>query len=125
MISPHIIRKPSNPSNPPAEAGIHWINTVTNEEFFSVGNSSVDDWIPRRRSGFRSYKIQLTQQHIDDKKVILPITPVTPEEVALKPVGGIEQVNGTDYEIIGNILSWQDLGLDNFLEVNDVLIIQH
>lgn len=50
MINPHIIRKTTSPVSAPPEAGIHWINTVTNEEFFSVGTSSVADWIPRSAS---------------------------------------------------------------------------
>ena len=125
MINPHVIRKSSNPSSAPAEAGMHWINILTNEEFFSVGTSSIDDWIPRRRSGFRSYTITLTQQNIDNKYVELPYTPVLPNEVLVTPVGGLSQVNGVDYEVSGNILSWGGLGLDNFLEDTDVLIIQH
>jgi hypothetical protein len=47
MINPHIIRKTVDPSVAPPEAGIHWINTSTGAEFFSVGDSSVGDWIPR------------------------------------------------------------------------------
>jgi hypothetical protein len=125
MISPHIVRRTVNPSSIPTEAGIHWINTATNEEFFSVGTSSVDDWIPRRRSGFRTYSITITPQHIADKQVVLPATPVLPDEVILDIVGGIKQVNGIDFQVSGNVLSWGGLGLDNFLEVNDVLIIQH
>lgn len=125
MNNPHIIRKNSNPTNPPPEPGIHWINTVTNEEFFSVGTSSVDDWIPRRRSGFKSQIITLTEKNISDKYIILRSTPISPIDVAVKPLGGIEQLNGRDFEINGNILSWHGLGLDDFLEIDDVLIIQH
>lgn len=125
MISPHIVRKPSNPTSAPPEAGIHWINTLTNEEFFSVGVSTVNDWIPRRRSGFRSYTIALTAQNIIDKYVILPYTPVLPDELLLTPAGGIKQINGEDYTVSGNILSWDGMGLDGFLDDTDVLIIQH
>lgn len=125
MINPHVVRKSSNPSSAPAEAGMHWINVVTNEEFFSVGTLSIDDWIPRRRSGFRSYTVTLTAQNISDKYVTLPYTPVLPNELCLTPVGGIMQVNGEDFQVVGNVLSWNGMGLDNVLETNDVLIIQH
>lgn len=125
MISPHIIRKATNPSSPPPEAGIHWINTLTNEEFFSVGTVSIDDWIPRRRSGFRSYALTITLQNINDKFVVLPYTPVLPDEVLLDIKNGIKQINGIDFEVSGNILSWDGMGLDNFLEINDVLLVQH
>lgn len=125
MINPHIVRKNYNPSSPPPEAGIHWINILTNEEFFSVGVSSVDDWIARRRTGFRLYTITLTAQNIADKFVVLPYTPILPDEVIVVPAGGPQQLNGIDYEVSGNILSWEALGLDGILEVYDVLIIQH
>lgn len=125
MINPHVVRKSSNPSSPPAEAGMHWINVLTNEEFFSVGNSTLEDWIPRRRTGFRLYTITLTLQNINDKSVILPYYPLLPDEVIIVPVGGIQQLNGVDFQVSGNVLSWGSLGLDGFLEVNDVLIVQH
>ena len=51
MINPHIVRKNTDPIAAPPEAGIHWINTVTNKEFFSVGTSTVDDWLPREPQG--------------------------------------------------------------------------
>jgi hypothetical protein len=44
LINPHIVRKNTSPVSAPPEAGIHWINTITKEEFFSVGTSSVADW---------------------------------------------------------------------------------
>lgn len=47
MQNPHIVRKTTSPTSAPPEAGIHWINTATNEEYFSVGTSSVNDWIRR------------------------------------------------------------------------------
>lgn len=125
MISPHIIRKEFNPTGPPPEAGIHWINILTNEEFFSVGSSSINDWIVRRRSGFITYKITLTQTDIDNKFTTLPYTPVDNSNVLVTPVGGILQLNGEDYQVIGDILSWDSLGLDGFLEENDVLVVQH
>jgi hypothetical protein len=43
----HIVRKTTDPASAPSEAGIHWINTTTGNEFFSVGTSTVNDWIPR------------------------------------------------------------------------------
>jgi hypothetical protein len=125
MINPHIVRKPSNPSAAPPEAGMHWINTLTNEEFFSVGTSSVTDWIPRRRSGFILYTVVITQQNLNDKSLTLPHTPISSESVSISFVNGTSQVNGIDYEVSGNVVSWEDMGLDNFIELNDVLIVQH
>lgn len=47
MINPHIVRKTVDPSTAPPEAGIHWINTDTGKEFFSVGMDDVSDWVER------------------------------------------------------------------------------
>lgn len=47
MNNPHIVRKTTSPISAPPETGIHWINTATNEEFFSIGTVSVTDWIRR------------------------------------------------------------------------------
>jgi hypothetical protein len=69
--------------------------------------------------------IPLTQEDIDNKFVILSSTPQFPESVRLNCEGGIEQINGIDFEIIGNKLSWEGLGLDNFLDNTDVLIVQY
>lgn len=47
MENPHIVRKTTDPVSAPPEAGIHWINTTTGKEYFSVGTSSLADWIDR------------------------------------------------------------------------------
>jgi hypothetical protein len=76
-------------------------------------------------AGFNVEKITLTQSNLDDKKVVLSSTPLYPEAVTLVPVGGIPQENGIDFEVVGNEISWNGLGLDNFLELNEKLIIQY
>lgn len=47
MQNPHIVRRTVDPTSAPPEAGIHWINTTTGKEFFSVGTASVGDWLDR------------------------------------------------------------------------------
>lgn len=69
--------------------------------------------------------ITLTSSDITNKYVVLSNTPLFPNAVTLIPAGGIEQINGVDFEVVGNQLRWNGKGLDGFLEVNDVLIIQH
>ena len=51
MINPHIVRKSTSPISSPPEAGIHWINTATGEEYFSVGTSTINDWVIRKNNG--------------------------------------------------------------------------
>ena len=69
--------------------------------------------------------ITLTQQNIDDKEVTLSSTPTSPEITSLFILGGLPQVYGIDFFVEGNKLKWNGLGLDGFLEINDVLNIQH
>jgi hypothetical protein len=66
----------------------------------------------------------LNQDIISSKKIKLPKEPSTPRNVQLVPVGGIHQVYGKDFIINGAELIWKELGLDNFLEANDILIVQ-
>lgn len=125
MKSPHIVRKKTNPTAAPPEAGIHWINTLTNEEFFSVGTESTSDWISRRRSGFQGYTLTVTENDVINKYIILPYPPLDTSSVIVTPGGGIPQINGIDYQIIGDRLYWGDMGLDGFIEKDDVLMVQH
>ena len=67
--------------------------------------------------------LTLTAQNMLDKFIVLPATPVYPELVMLLPHGGIFQVNGQDFEIIGNQLRWSGKGLDGTLQENDTLSI--
>ena len=69
--------------------------------------------------------VYLTQTDIDNKFITLNLTPLVPESVALIPAGGPEQLYGIDYEINGNILSWNTLGLDEILDNTDILIIRY
>lgn len=69
--------------------------------------------------------VTLSQQNLDEKKVSLSSVPAVPGAVTLLPIGGIPQVNGIDFEVVGNELSWNGLGLDNFLELGEQLIIQY
>lgn len=41
----HIIRKNTNPDIVPTKSGIHWINEASREHWFSIGNSTLSDWV--------------------------------------------------------------------------------
>ena len=124
MIYPHLVRKTTSPDSIPPESGIHWINTDTNEEYFSVGTNSTNDWIKRAYQK-KQIEIAITQQMVDNKKVILPSTSPDNSSVTLTFYAGIQQNNGTDFEVIGNELKWDGLGLDGFIESGDLIIIQY
>jgi hypothetical protein len=67
----------------------------------------------------------LSQEMILNKTVVLPSRPSDPSSVLLIPVGGIPQVYGKDYIVSGTNLEWNQLGLDNFLEPDDILILHY
>lgn len=67
----------------------------------------------------------LTATNITNKNVQLTISPEVPSAVLLFPEGGIVQRYGVDYTISGDILSWDGLGLDNFLEEGEFLIVKY
>jgi hypothetical protein len=76
-------------------------------------------------SGFVVETIDLTQDNINNKFVTLTRTPLVPDAVILHIDGGIPQINGVDFIVQSNKISWSGLGLDGFLEETDVLIIQY
>lgn len=67
----------------------------------------------------------LTTQHIIDKKIILSNIPSFPDATMLTLEGGALQRYGVDYTIVNQELSWDGLGLDNFLEPGDTLQIHY
>ena len=76
-------------------------------------------------AGSISERIQLTQEDINNKFVTLASTPLIPSSVVLSCEGGIGQVYGIDFIVVGNQLRWEGLGLDNFLDNTDVLLVQY
>lgn len=66
----------------------------------------------------------VTSLEIINKQIELSSAPAIPNEVELQFINGTSQVNGVDFSISGNFLHWDGLGLDNFIEENDILIIR-
>ena len=75
--------------------------------------------------GKKTYKFTITALDLSNKEITLNSIPPFPSEVELEFVGGITQLNGIDYQITNNVLHWEGLGLDNFIEENDILIIHY
>jgi hypothetical protein len=67
----------------------------------------------------------LSALDISNKFLSLSTEPQSGECVSLFPVGGLMQVNGVDFDVVGNVLSWNGLGLDGFLEENDIVVIKY
>lgn len=97
---------------------------VDQDKFYG-GDGSLGGFLIGSGIGNNTITVTLTQTDILNKYIVLPTIPFFPERVNVTPIEGIGQVNGIDFQVNGNILSWNGLGLDNFLEEHDVLIIQH
>lgn len=76
-------------------------------------------------SGYRFERKQITAQNIIDKYITLDATPAIPDVVIVDMENGIKQINGVDFEVIGNKISWDGLGLDGFIDDTDILLIQY
>lgn len=76
-------------------------------------------------AGFSYEKIELTQEDIANKYVTLASAPLIANGVLLNCEGGPVQIYGVDFIVIGNKLNWNGLGLDNFLDDTDVLLVQY
>lgn len=66
-------------------------------------------------------RILLTRESIDSRRLLLSKEPENTQNITLIPEGGIEQVNGIDFIILGREVSWLNLGLDGFLEVGEFI----
>lgn len=99
----------------------------TDELLFYGGNGILDGGFPIGSGIGNNAKEQfkLTQNDIDNKRVQLSTAPRYPDLVSMTIIGGIDQVNGVDFEVIGDYVSWDGLGLDGFLEKHDIIIIQY
>jgi hypothetical protein len=68
---------------------------------------------------------QITSGEITAKQLTLASAPSTPTHVLVDAVGGSTLQFGSDFTITGTTLSWNGLGLDGVIAINDVLRIQY
>jgi hypothetical protein len=98
---------------------------IDQKAFYGGDGSTQGGFLVGESSGFIVEKIELTQDDINNKYVTLAQTPLVPSAVIIDIYGGISQLNGIDFRVDGNKISWNELGLDGFLEITEVLIIQY
>jgi hypothetical protein len=67
----------------------------------------------------------LKNDNILGKKITLSSKPNNPNSAIVIPGGGIPQINNIDFIIVDKDLIWDNLGLDEFLEVDDILIVHY
>jgi hypothetical protein len=98
----------------------------TDESIFYVGDgTTLGGFLIGHNTGSIIKRIELNQQDIFNKFVTISPAPLVSSSVLLTPEGGIPQTYGVDYIISGTQLKWDGLGLDGFLDITDVLIIQY
>jgi len=95
--------------------------TIMNRDKFLI------DRLLTTGGGSANYKVEeitLTSTDIIDKEVSLQQTPID-SNTLLDVMQGPSQRFGVDFNIIGNVLTWDSLGLDNLLEVGDILRVAY
>jgi len=97
-----------------------------NQKVFYGGDGDLVGGFPiGANAGSIVQRIELTQNDINNKFVTLASTPLIASSVVVTPEGGIAQAYGIDFIVVGNQLRWDGLGLDNFLDETDVLLVQY
>ena len=123
MNYPHLVRKNSDPVSAPPEIGIHWINVNSKKEWFSVGTSSVDDWVEKNKAPYQVEYITLSGPDVLAKEISLLDTPETPQFVLLTIDGGPTCFYNLDFIVSGNKLQWTGKRLDGFVGIGDLFQI--
>lgn len=70
-------------------------------------------------------KYTITLSEFTAKQVTLYPEPNNSDSVTVEFFGGTSQENGVDFVVTGDVLSWNGLGLDGFIEVNDIIIVRY
>lgn len=80
-------------------------------------------WISSSPNQYKVEKFTLLNGDIINKYVTLAATPTTASLVRLVIINGLEQDYSTDFTVSGNQVSWNGLGLDGVLEINEKIIV--
>lgn len=67
--------------------------------------------------------IEITQEILDAKGYTLPSRAFYPEQVTLDVIGGMYQINGIDFFVDAQNLSWAGTDLEDLLEIGDYIRI--
>jgi hypothetical protein len=69
--------------------------------------------------------ITITQANVDSKSFALLTSPNNPQNSKLTFINGTVQLYGIDFVINENIVEWEGLGLDGFIEEGDIILIEY
>lgn len=95
--------------------------------FFGGDDSTLGGFEIGKYAGLKvkTEMLVMTQAIIDNKSLSLQKQPATPNDILFLPQGGIRQDYGTEFTLNENVINWQNLGLDGFLEINDIINITY
>jgi hypothetical protein len=70
--------------------------------------------------------ITIDQTNIDEKRIVLQNETTNQQKTKFSFINGTIQILGIDYEYTDEFtISWDGLGLDNFIEVSDIVLIEY
>jgi hypothetical protein len=110
-----VIRLPSN-----SHVKYKWINSLSS--WILVDKSP---FVTAITNGFERETKVLSAAQITAKSITLLRAPVQPEITTIEFHGGTRQFYGVDFSVNGNVLQWNGLGLDGFIEENDIIEIRY
>lgn len=122
MNSPHLIKKTTDPTSAPPEAGIHWVNISNGSEWFSVGSSSVADWVLRQAAASASIQVEyftLGASEVTAKEIELAGVPASANKTLVSVDGAANCFYNLDYTVTGKKVKWNGTRLDGLLETGD------
>jgi hypothetical protein len=75
--------------------------------------------------GWKHQRIEISADDMTNKFFILNGIPTRPEVLLFLPEGGIPQFYGSEFTVNDNIVSWDGLGLDGFIEENEIIHVYY
>jgi hypothetical protein len=110
-------------------ARIHSRGSVIRSQIVALNFNSLKSAVlqleDEAKTSLKREVITLTQEMIDNKFLELESTPSSEASVQVIPQGGPAQFPGEDFSVIQNIITWNLLGLDGFLDIGDKLLIYY
>lgn len=118
----------SAPDSSGASAGVGSMAITGNGAIYIKTNVGDFDWTLFAPAGADTAVVEYRTLSSDEslsKSLILFETPTDSELVQLDIISGGPQNYGTDYEVAGDLLSWDGLNLDGILSAGDRLRISY
>lgn len=113
------LTSPDNTKYPTTQAVSTAISNIIHANLLQLGNNDHPQYTVKTETFI------LTNTDITNKFIELSSNPLIPDSVTFFPEGGLPQINGIDFIVVGNILDWSGSDLGDLLESNDTVVIQY